>query len=480
MTTSRTPQTAAVVGTRDGLGRASEREPVAPTPASQAPGPLEPRAWSSHAVLALQRSVGNRAVGRILARMTEREFAARNEGKVEDTQTFVGNQPQEQPEDLNEFVLWNYLVGDTAMRKGHRAGLENVAFRWSTEAVEDPGLRIRVLGYASTSGPADLNEELARGRAEAVRDFLVEAGIPEDRIVIDSSGSRLPLDQGTDGENLAHNRRVEVSKFVATTTRQDLQDLATDANVTVSVQKFEEFPGFDLDLSVTEDQKSVAVKFNGGTVSARVLVRSSDPSIEVGFIQFAVKDVRQAAYVDVDARGRVVDPNRPPTALLDYGHCLDAFAPCRDVLHAGDAFSDPSGSTAKPREQPTDILTRLGPKAEVPRTIDIPGRGRGALKALLWNLDYMIVLVARRGELVVPVGFTPVPMRSSIIFVPGGVETLRTVSENSEVSVGIPVIRPGAPPGLDIDEAMSRPTSRLREQMIRRGVAQPAITVADI
>jgi hypothetical protein len=45
--------------------------------------------------------MGNRAVGRVLARMTEREFAARNEGKVEDTQTFVGNKPQEQPEDLD-------------------------------------------------------------------------------------------------------------------------------------------------------------------------------------------------------------------------------------------------------------------------------------------------------------------------------------------------------------------------------------------
>jgi hypothetical protein len=453
MSTSRTPQTAAVVGARDGPGRASERESVAPAPASQA-------------VLALQRSVGNRAVGRILARMTEREFAARNEGKVEDTQTFVGNKPQEQPENLDEFVLWNYLVGDTAMRKGHRAGLENVAFRWSTEAVEDPGLRIRVLGYASTSGPADLNEQLARGRAEAVRDFLVEAGIPEDRIVIDSSGSRLPLDPGTDGENLAHNRRVEVSKFVATTTRQDLQDLARDARVAVPSLEFKAIA--KLDRRVTEDSKSVALKFHGGTVSAR------------GFIQFAVKDVRQAAYVDIDENGRVVDPTRPPTALLDYGHCLDAFAPCRDVRHAGDAFSDPSGSTAKPREQSTDILTRLAPEAEVPRTIDIPGRGRGALRGLLWNLDYVVVIVARRGELIVPGGFTLVPMRSSIIFATDGDETLRTVSENIEVSVGIPVMRPETPPGLDIDEAMSRPTSRQREQMIRRGVAQPAITVASI
>jgi hypothetical protein len=92
----------------------------------------------------------------------------------------------------------------------------------------------------------------------------------------------------------------------------------------------------------------------------------------------------------------------------------------------------------------------------------------------------VVVLVARRGELVVPVGFTPVPMRSSIIFAPGGVETLRTVSATAEVPVVVPVIRQGAPPGLDIDEAMSRPSSRQREQMIRRGVAQPAIIVASI
>ena len=149
----------------------------------------------------MQKAAGNRTVGRILARRTEREFAFQHEGQVEDTQTFVGEQPQEQLEDLDEFVLWNYLVGETAMRKGHRAGLENVAFRWSFELADDPGLRIRVIGYASTSGPADLNEELARGRAEGVRDFIVKAGIAEEKIVIDSSGSRLPLEQrGRRGE----------------------------------------------------------------------------------------------------------------------------------------------------------------------------------------------------------------------------------------------------------------------------------------
>jgi hypothetical protein len=360
------------------------------------------------------------------------------------------------------------------MRKGHKAGLQNVAFRWSIELAQDPGLRIRILGYASTSGPADLNEDLARGRAEGLRDFLVTAGIPEDKIVIDSSGSRLPLDKGTGAENLAHNRRVEVSKFVATSTRRDLKDLAQDANVSLLNVNFEGTA--NLQSRVTEDQKNVTFTFNGGTLSARVLVGSTDPAIEVGFIQFAVKDVRQATYVDLDARGFAVDPDRP-TALLDYDHCLDDFAPCRDVPRARNAFSDPPGSTAKPRPQPTDILTNLGPESQVPRRITIPGRGPGGLRGLLWNLDYVIVLVARRGELIVPIGFTPVQMRSFTAVVPTG-DTLRT-STTAEVPLVLPPMTVGAPPGLDMEEAMSKPTCRLREHMIRRGVAQPAITVTD-
>ena len=275
-------------------------------------------------------------------------------------------------------MLWNYLVGETAMRKGHRAGLENVAFRWSFELADDPGLRIRVLGYASTSGPADLDEELARGRAEGVRDFLVKApGIPEEKIVIDSSGSRLPLDKGVGAESLARNRRVEVSKFVATSTRRELDDLAKETSVSMLDVTFQGTA--DVEIHVTEDQDNVTFKFNGGKLSARVRVRSTDPTIEVGFIQFAVKDVRQAAYVDLDDRGRVVDRNRPPTALLDYDHCLDDFAPCRDVRHARNAFSDPPGSTAHPREQPSDILTKLGPEAEVPRKITIPAAAPAGL-----------------------------------------------------------------------------------------------------
>ena len=186
----------------------------------------------------LQRTVGNRAAAALLstgrdpelrlARSTaEQAFAFAHEGQVESTQIFAGGVPQESETDVDEFVLWNFLVNDTTVRKKHKEKLDPVAQRWAAELAADPRLRVRVLGYASVTGGAVLNDDLARRCAESVRDHLVGLGLSEDQIVIDSSGSRLPMDEGTSPQSLARNRRVEVSKFVATTLKSSLSESRT-------------------------------------------------------------------------------------------------------------------------------------------------------------------------------------------------------------------------------------------------------------
>ena len=66
-------------------------------------------------------------------------------------------------------------------------------------------MRLTVAGYHDRSGDAAANEELAKQRARAVRDLLVGAGVPEERIVM-----RKPL-VTTGGANDREARRVEVA-----------------------------------------------------------------------------------------------------------------------------------------------------------------------------------------------------------------------------------------------------------------------------
>lgn len=52
------------------------------------------------------------------------------------------------------------------------------------KALANPARIILISGYHDPSGDPAKNAELAQGRAEAVRDALVEAGVPADRVVL--------------------------------------------------------------------------------------------------------------------------------------------------------------------------------------------------------------------------------------------------------------------------------------------------------
>lgn len=57
---------------------------------------------------------------------------------------------------------------------------------------------------------AEADEDLARRRAEIVRDYLVAAGVPAPAITVQSFGELRPLVETPDGAREPDNRRVEV------------------------------------------------------------------------------------------------------------------------------------------------------------------------------------------------------------------------------------------------------------------------------
>lgn len=70
---------------------------------------------------------------------------------------------------------------------------------------------VNVSGHADARGTTDYNVALSYRRALSVRDFLVEAGVPQGRLPVTSFGEEKPADPGSGPQAWAKNRRVELA-----------------------------------------------------------------------------------------------------------------------------------------------------------------------------------------------------------------------------------------------------------------------------
>ncbi len=74
---------------------------------------------------------------------------------------------------------------------------------------ENPNVRVRIEGFTDSIGPKAYNEKLALRRAKAVRDYLVKAGIPADRIDIAGFGKERYITDNKTPIGRLTNRRAE-------------------------------------------------------------------------------------------------------------------------------------------------------------------------------------------------------------------------------------------------------------------------------
>ena len=70
--------------------------------------------------------------------------------------------------------------------------------------------RITATGHTDTSGPENYNMALSLRRANAVKDALVQNGVPATAIAVVGRGESQPLVQTGDGVREPQNRRVEI------------------------------------------------------------------------------------------------------------------------------------------------------------------------------------------------------------------------------------------------------------------------------
>jgi outer membrane protein OmpA-like peptidoglycan-associated protein len=71
-----------------------------------------------------------------------------------------------------------------------------------------PDAKVRVSGYADPRGSTAVNEALSKRRADAVAAVLASAGVPPDRLIVETHGKAEAT--GTDTDGYAFDRRVTV------------------------------------------------------------------------------------------------------------------------------------------------------------------------------------------------------------------------------------------------------------------------------
>ena len=79
----------------------------------------------------------------------------------------------------------------------------------------NPDIQIQLDGYADERGDEAYNQQLSARRVAYVRDVLVDAGIPQDRISIDAHGESTATEQNVD--SFALERRVSLTLYVGET-----------------------------------------------------------------------------------------------------------------------------------------------------------------------------------------------------------------------------------------------------------------------
>ncbi len=117
--------------------------------------------------------------------------------------------PDELPSDLGAFEGTlegvTFQSNSARLRPGSRRTLDEVV----AVLGKYPQVRVEISGHTDSSGALEHNVELSTARAEAVKVYLVERGVTEDRVDTRGAGADEPVDTNATVEGRANNRRIE-------------------------------------------------------------------------------------------------------------------------------------------------------------------------------------------------------------------------------------------------------------------------------
>jgi outer membrane protein OmpA-like peptidoglycan-associated protein len=97
-------------------------------------------------------------------------------------------------------------TGSYTLKPGAREKLAKI----SGIVLAHPGLSLQIEGHTDSVGGDDLNQQLSERRADSVRDFLAEQGVPASSITARGFGKTQPVAANDTAEGRQRNRRVEL------------------------------------------------------------------------------------------------------------------------------------------------------------------------------------------------------------------------------------------------------------------------------
>lgn len=107
---------------------------------------------------------------------------------------------------IREKVVIPFALNSNQIDSDSHALLDRIAIYLA----EHPDQYIKVRGYTDSSGDPRYNEEVSRLRAEAVKSYLLEKGVPGSQVQTYAMGILMPVATNETAEGRARNRRVEI------------------------------------------------------------------------------------------------------------------------------------------------------------------------------------------------------------------------------------------------------------------------------
>jgi outer membrane protein OmpA-like peptidoglycan-associated protein len=100
----------------------------------------------------------------------------------------------------------NFGTDSTALSGAAPANLDAIASALKAH----PTAQVRIEGNTDGSGDPTVNQKLSLARAEAVRDLLVQRGVPASQLSVAGNGSARPVAGNDNEDGRAANRRIEL------------------------------------------------------------------------------------------------------------------------------------------------------------------------------------------------------------------------------------------------------------------------------
>lgn len=82
--------------------------------------------------------------------------------------------------------------------------------KFASSLINNPGTNVQIYGYTDDTGTLAVNERVASGRADAVRNYLLNSGVAATRLSAEGLPMQDYIASNSTAEGRAQNRRVEV------------------------------------------------------------------------------------------------------------------------------------------------------------------------------------------------------------------------------------------------------------------------------